>query len=295
MPQITPHLWFDTQAKEAAELYVATFGGDSKIDTVTTLHDTPSGDSGVVSFQLAGQPFMAISAGPVFKFNPAISFFICCETTAEVDTFWEKLSPGGSVLMELGKYPFSEHYGWLADKYGVSWQIMFMGGQPIKQKIIPALMFTQQQAGKAEEAMKLYTSIFPNSEINYTMRYETGEEPDTAGSIKHAGFVLDGQQFTAMDSAHDHKFIFNEAISLVVPCETQEEIDYYWSKLSADPKAEQCGWLKDQYGVSWQITPTLLGKLLADPDKAKVDRVTQAFLQMKKFDIAALQKAADQE
>ena len=148
--RIVPHLWYATEAKEAAQFYCSVFPG-SKIDYVTTLHDTPSGDCDIVSFTLMGQPFMAISAGPLFKFNESISF--------------------------------------------------------------------------------------------------------------------------------------------IVYCDTQEEIDRYWKKLSADPKSEQCGWLKDKYGLSWQIAPTVMEKMLRDKDPKKVARVTQAFLPMKKFDIAALERA----
>ncbi len=160
MQNITPHLWFDKEAKEAAEFYVSVFSegakrfggkGDSKITHVSTIHNTPSGDCDIVSFELNGQPFMAISAGPVFKFN--------------------------------------------------------------------------------------------------------------------------------------------EAISLLIPCESQKEIDYYWEKLSADSKAEQCGWLKDKYGLSWQIWPTAMGEMMKNGTREQIDRVTQAFLPMKKFDIAKLQKA----
>jgi predicted 3-demethylubiquinone-9 3-methyltransferase (glyoxalase superfamily) len=152
MKKITPHLWFDTQAKEAAEFYVSVFP-DSKIKSVTKLSDTPSGEAHVVSFELAGQPFMAISAGPMFKFNEAISF--------------------------------------------------------------------------------------------------------------------------------------------IIPCETQEEINRYWEKLSADPKAEQCGWLKDKYGLSWQVVPTAMNEMLSKGNPEQIARVTQAFLKMKKFDIAKLQEAYD--
>ena len=151
MKRIAPHLWFDKQAKEAAEFYCSVFP-NSRILQVTTLRDTPSGDCDVVSFELAGQPFMAISAGPLFKFNESISF--------------------------------------------------------------------------------------------------------------------------------------------ILPCETQQEIDYYWGKLSAVPSAEQCGWLKDKYGLSWQVTPTAMDAMLRGTPE-QVGRVTQAFLKMKKFDIAALQKAFD--
>lgn len=147
---ITPHLWFDKEAKEAAEFYTSVFP-DSKITRVATLRDTPSGGTDVVAFELAGQPFMAISAGPLFKFNESISF--------------------------------------------------------------------------------------------------------------------------------------------IVSCDTQQDIDYFWNKLSAVPESEQCGWLKDKYGLSWQIVPTVMGEMLGSKDKHKVARVTETFLKMKKLDIAALQKA----
>ena len=110
--------------------------------------------------------------------------------------------------------------------------------------------------------------------------------------MRYAHFSLLGYEFGATNSAHPHQFTFNEAISFIVPCNTQEEIDYFWGKLSADPKAEQCGWLKDKYGLSWQITPAVMQELLRGNDKERINRVTQAFLKMKKFDIAALTRAA---
>jgi predicted 3-demethylubiquinone-9 3-methyltransferase (glyoxalase superfamily) len=106
-----------------------------------------------------------------------------------------------------------------------------------------------------------------------------------------ADFMLEGQWFAATDSAHEHKFAFNEAISFLVHCDTQEEIDYYWEKLSAVPEAEQCGWLKDKFGVSWQISPRLLDEMMRNGTREQVDRVTRAFLPMKKFDILRLQEA----
>jgi predicted 3-demethylubiquinone-9 3-methyltransferase (glyoxalase superfamily) len=147
--------------------------------------------------------------------------------------------------------------------------------------------------GKAEEAINFYGSIFHNAKVGDTIRYGKGEGPDKEGTIKHAAFTLEGQEFGAMDSAHEPSFTFNEAISFLVHCETQDNIDYYWDKLSkgGDPKAQQCGWLKDRFGVSWQVAPTVLDKMLQDPDKAKVERVTKAFLKMKKFDPTALRRA----
>ena len=281
-------MWFDTEAKEAAALYASLFP-NSKVTNVTTLKDTPSGDADTVSFTLAGQEFMAISAGPYFKFNPSISLFTVFETEAEIDTAWNKLVEGGKVLMPFNTYPWSKKYGWLQDKYGLSWQLS-LTDQPIGQKITPLLMFTRDVAGKAKEAIEAYTKIFPNSKVQMTVLYEKGEG-DVEGFIKHARFSLGSQEFAAMDSSGKHEFNFNEAVSFVVLCDTQEEIDYYWGKLSAVPESEQCGWLKDVYGVSWQIVPSVMTEMMASGDQEKIGRVTQAFLKMKKFDIAAIKKA----
>jgi predicted 3-demethylubiquinone-9 3-methyltransferase (glyoxalase superfamily) len=289
MQKITPHLWFDKEAKEAARFYTSVFPS-SKINSITTMHDTPSGDCDVVSFELAGQSFMSISAGPDFKFTPAISFMVACKTKEEVDTYWKKLNEGGQALMPLDQYPFSERYGWTQDRYGLSWQIMYVTGE-VKQTITPALMFVGDVAGRAEKAMQFYTTLFKDSRISTIMRYEEGKGPDPAGTVAYASFTLAGQEFAAMDSAHQHHFNFNEAVSLMVHCKDQHEIDHYWTKMSAVPEAEQCGWLKDKFGVSWQIVPASMEQMMADKDTARVDRLTQAFLKMKKFDLAELERA----
>ena len=290
MEKITPHLWFDNNAGEAAKFYTSIFK-NSKIKNLTKLHNTPSGTVEIFTVELMGQEFTLISAGPLFKFNPSVSFLVTCSTKEEVDALWKKLSQGGTVLIELGEYPFSEKYGWLQDKYGLSWQIVFMGDHMLKQRIIPTLMFVGKQLGKAEEAINYYASVFGNARVGDIFHYSKGEEPDKEGTVKHASFMLEGQEFAAMDSAREHNFGFNEAISLMVHCQTQKEIDYYWEKLSADPNAEQCGWLKDKYGLSWQIVPNLMDEMLKDNDTKKIARVTEAFLQMKKLDIAKLKKA----
>jgi predicted 3-demethylubiquinone-9 3-methyltransferase (glyoxalase superfamily) len=288
--RITPHLWFDTEAVEAAEFYSSTFPSSRLID-VSTLHDTPSGDADVVSFELFGQSFMAISAGPLFSFTPSVSFLVRCRSTDEVDELWEKLAEGGAVLMPLDTYPFSERYGWTEDRYGLSWQLMYADDENVQQRITPTLMFVGEVCGRAEEAINFYASVFPDSKVGPAVRYARDEEPDKEGTIKHAGLTLAGQEFAAMDSARDHRFGFTEAISFMVGCDTQEEIDYYWDRLSAEPEAEQCGWLKDKFGVSWQIVPSLLGQLLRTGTEEQTARVTEAFLQMKKFDIPQLKRA----
>jgi len=297
MQKITPHLWFDKEAREAAEFYTALFP-DSKVTNITTLRDTPSGDSEIVSFELAGYSFIAISAGPLFKFNPSVSFFVNFDPSRDkdarnhLDTLWEKLSQGGMALMPLDKYPFSERFGWVEDKYGLSWQLILTNPEGEERPfIIPSIMFVGDVAGRAEEAINHYISVFKNSRMGAIARYGAGQEPDKEGTVMFADFMLEGQWFAAMDSAHEHNFAFNEAISFLVACDTQEEIDYYWERLSTVPEAEQCGWLKDKFGLSWQISPTALGEMMTNGTRQHIDRVMQAFLPMKKFDVAELQKA----
>jgi predicted 3-demethylubiquinone-9 3-methyltransferase (glyoxalase superfamily) len=290
MQKITPHLWYEKEAVEAAELYCSVLP-DSKITNVSTLHDTPSGDTDIVSFQLCSQEFQSISAGPLFKFNPSISFVISCNSTEEVDDFWSKLAEGGKALMPLDTYPFSQRYGWTEDRYGLSWQIIVAGERGVTQRITPTFMYVGDVAGKAEDAVNFYASVFPNSKVGDIDRYGTGEEPDQEGTVRHAAFSLNGYQFGAMDSAREHNFGFNEAISIMVYCEDQKEIDRYWDALTAVPESEQCGWLKDKFGVSWQILPTYLDEMMTNGTQEQIDRVTQAFLPMKKFDLAELQEA----
>jgi len=301
LQKITPFLWFNNQAEEAVDFYTSVFK-KSKIIVVTRNSSETAKASGnkegsvmTISFLIEGQEFTAINGGPAFKINPSISLFVSCDTTEEVDRLWSKLSVGGEALMELNKYPFSEKYGWVIDKYGVSWQLIVPGRI---QKIAPCLLFTGEQYKKAEEAINFYISIFKNpalpidsSGILQLEYYPAGMSAE--GAVMHAKFSLNGQEFIAMDSYLDHGFNFNPAVSLVVNCNTQKEIDYYWNKLSEGgfEGTQQCGWLADKFGVSWQIVPAMLGKLLSGPDAARSGRVMQAIMQMKKIDIKTLEEA----
>jgi predicted 3-demethylubiquinone-9 3-methyltransferase (glyoxalase superfamily) len=297
MQQFTFHLWFDKEAREAAAFYTSLFP-DSRVQYITTLHDTPSGDCDVVAFELAGMSFMAISAGPLFKPNPSISFFLNFDPAADdkarenLDSLWRKLSDGGKVLMPLQEYPFSKRYGWIEDRYGLSWQLILSDPDGDERPfIVPSLLFVGPVCGKAEEATDFYLSVFKQSKRGLMARYPEGMEPDQEGTVMYTDFMIENQWFAAMDSAQEHAFNFNEAISLVINCESQDEVDYYWEQLSAVPEAEQCGWLKDKYGVSWQVVPRLLDEMMRNGTRAQIDRLTQAFLAMKKFDIEKLREA----
>jgi predicted 3-demethylubiquinone-9 3-methyltransferase (glyoxalase superfamily) len=289
--KITPHLWFDTQAKAAAEFYVSLFP-NSAVEHLTVLRDTPSGDSDMVTFTLAGQPFMAISAGPFFTPNPSVSFIVNCATAAEVDVLWAQLSDGGTALMPLDAYPFNPHFGWVQDRFGISWQVSVAegqgGGQPI---IVPCLLFTGENFGKAAEAIRFYTSVFKDTQLSQITYNPDAPGADGAPTVLFANFLLEGQRFTIIESGEAHGFTFSEAISFIVGCETQTEIDHYWAKLSAVAEAEQCGWLKDKYGVSWQISPTALDVMIREGTPVQAQRVMQTFMPMKKLDIAALERA----
>lgn len=298
MQKITPSLWFDANAEEAMNFYTGIFN-NSKILRMDRYPDgfeegPMAGMAGKIingEFEIEGMKFICLDGGPLFKFTPAISFFVNLKTSEEVDDLWAKLVDGGKVLMDLGKYDFSEKYGWLEDKFGLSWQIN-VSGAPDVPVIVPSFMFAQEQAGKAEEAINYYAEVFKNAKVGDIYRYPAGSEPDKEGTVMYADFTLENQRFAAMDSAQDHLNGFNEAISMTVDCVDQEEVDYYWNKLSAVPEAEQCGWLKDKYGVAWQIIPRRLGELLGDPDEKKSRRVLEAMLQMHKIVVEDLEKAA---
>jgi len=276
--KIYPCLWFDGNAKEAAEFYVSIFE-NSKITTDTLM---------VVNFELCSKKFMGLNGGPMFTINPSISMFVTCNGEEEIEKYWKLLSEGGTAMMPLDKYPWAEKYGWIKDKFGMTWQLMTGDVNQTGQKINTAFLFTNEQFGKAIAAIKLYTSIFPNSKIHHQELYTAGEAAPQ-GYLKFGHFTLNEELFSAMDGPGNHAFKFSEGLSLVVECENQNEIDKYWEKLTAGGVESKCGWLKDQFGVSWQIIPAVLGKLMRDPEKAK--RVMQVVMQSVKFNIAELENA----
>lgn len=280
--KMTPNLWFDGNAKEAAEFYTSLFP-DSKVTSTSYYPNTReegladfqltmAGKELTVEFSLSGYHFTAINAGPEFKFNPSISFMVNFDPSRDeqarehLDELWNKLIDGGEALMQLDEYTFSKRYGWVKDRYGLTWQLILTNaeGEP-RPLIVPSLMFSGANTNHAEEAMNFYVSIFDDAKVGTVARYGQDTGPAQANSLMFADFMLAGQWFAAMDSGVEQNFTFNEAISLSVTCKDQAEIDYFWGKLSAVPESEQCGWCKDKYGVSWQIVPANIEELMKKP------------------------------
>ena len=281
---IFPCLWYDGDAKQSAEFYCKVFGGEVTVDTPM-----------VMNIELFGQRVMLLNGGPQFKKNPSISFMVICDTEDEVQKYWDQLLEGGMALMELGSYSWSKKYGWVQDKYGVTWQL-FLGEKGQEQKLVPTLMFIHENNGKAKEAMALYTQTFPNSNIGNIMEYGVESEghpiAEPAENVKHANFVIDGYTLFCMDNSYDHQFDFNEGISMVVMTDDQQQTDTYWNALTANGGRESmCGWLKDKYGVSWQIVPKKLIQLMNDHDQEKAYKVMQAMMKMQKIIIQDLEDA----
>ena len=291
MDRIVPYLWFDDDAEEAVKFYTTLFD-DSEIIHQQALEGTPSGDNTVIyDFTLAGMTFGAINGGPLFKFNPSVSLSVNCDTKEEVQELWDKLIDGGKALMPLQDYPFSEFYGWVEDKYGLSWQVIYTEGFEYDQKITVQLMFSGAANGQAKEAITYYTNIFKDGVIGDIHEYGEGESHHPDSIISHANFSILDTEIFASDNGNEVDYTFNEAVSLMVMCVTQAEIDYYWEKLTADSAAEACGWLKDKYGVSWQIVPANMNDLLSRGTAAQIEAVMKEFLQMKKLDIRHLERA----
>jgi predicted 3-demethylubiquinone-9 3-methyltransferase (glyoxalase superfamily) len=295
MRKISPCIWYDRDALQAAELYVSAFE-NSRIEYVThylendaSPSELPAGTPLTARFTLCGQEFIAMNGGPVFRPNPAISFFVDCESETQMDTLWDKLVKGGTVLMEAAEYPFSKRFGWLADRYGVSWQISFSGK---RQKITPYLMFTENVCGRAEEAIGFYSGIFGETAPPDIRRYGK-DMGGIEGSVMLATFQMAGQGFMAADSSYPHGFTFNEGISFYVYCHDQGEIDGLWNRLADGGEEQPCGWLKDRFGVSWQIVPRNIEKLCDSANPTKAARVNAALMKMTKIDTQVLQEAYD--
>lgn len=296
--KITPNLWCNGNAEEMVEYYKNTF---TDFEVLYTGYYPKTKEEGLEDFQLnlAGKvltiqfrvhdlEFVAINAGPDFTPNPSISFFVNFDPSRDehapehLDELWGKLNEGGRVLMELGEYPFSPRYGWVQDKFGVSWQLILTNpeGEP-RPIIVPSLLFTDKSQNQAHYAAELYVSLFDDAAIGTMSTYGQDMGPAKADSIAYGDFRIGEQWLAVMDNGGvEHKFNFTEGVSLSIACKDQAEIDKLWGVLSTVPEAEQCGWCKDQFGVSWQIVPENMNELM------KIPRAYQTMMQQHKIIVA---------
>lgn len=297
MQKIFPFIWYEDKAEEAMQFYVSAFanskvGNVKRYPTDYQVGPVPGMGGKVLTgvFEIDGYRMMCLDGGPFFKLTPTISISVQCKDEAEIDALHAKLRDGGADLMPLNTYEWSKKYAWINDKYGLSWQLNVPNDySQIKNRFAETKMFHGAINGKAEEAINFYTSIFPDSKVDGVYRHDKEMMGAMPGMLAHADYTLMGQSFMALDGGTVHKFGVTGAISLLVECANQAEIDKYWSALSADPAAEQCGWCKDKFGFSWQIVPDM-GKWVGD-ESAGAQRATAAMLEMKKIIIADLERA----
>lgn len=280
---ITPCLWYNGKGKEAAEFYCSILK-DTKI-----VAESPF----VTEIEVSGQNITCLDGGPIFQPNPSISLTYQCDTEEEINRIWEAFSKDGSIIMDIDKYPWSERYGWINDKYGISWQLIVGDFNDFGKKVIPSLLFGGQQRGKAEEAINLYTSIFKNAQIDGIYRYEGDEAPGMEGKLAHSQINLNGSKLILTDSHIPQDVPFTEGVSLMIHCKDQEEIDYYWYKLTDGGEESMCGWLKDKFGVSWQVTPDILLQLMKNPETAQ--KAMEAFMPMRKLEIDKILDAVNSD
>ncbi len=292
---IIPNLWFNDNGSEAIELYKRVFAHVEihRTEYYTKAgkeeHGHNAGDTLTILFSIEGFYFVALNGGAPFRPNPSISFMVTVNSKEEVDRIWNILSEGGETLMPLDSYPFNEHYGWLNDQYGVSWQIGY-DETAESARITPSLLFVKEQAGNAKPALEYYTSLFPDSKIEMTSEYGEGAEPNQPDWINYGVASVIGQHIIAMDSALEHTFHFDEGVSLMVTFDTQEEVDHYWDELTKDGEESVCGWLKDKFGVNWQIVPAEFNEMYETGTPAQVEALTVAFMKMRKLDARELRK-----
>lgn len=291
MSTISPCLWFDGLAEDAARFWVSLFPRSAMgaIGRYGEGMPLPAGTVMLVELTLGGRPFQAFNGGPHFTVNPSISFFAHVDTPDEATPLFAALAEGGKVLMPLDAYPWSPRFGWVQDRFGVSWQVIAARKPSPDTVVVPCFMFSDAQHGRAHEAMQRMTSLFPDSRIDGVTRYAPGEGP--TDTVKHGMFTLDGQRFIATDSHVPHGFTFNEATSLSVRCRDQAEVDRLWDALGDGGTPSRCGWIADRFGIWWQLVPQRLVDLQGSPDGAARKRMFQAMMTMDKLDVAGLERA----
>ena len=280
------NLWFKGEdLKKAVDKYTKIFDNSKILRSVN--FDTPFDTTAdCIEFALGGRVFQAINAEPAFEFNNSFSLVVMCPTQKDLNSKWEKLiSNGGKVVMPLDKYDFAESYGWLVDEFGLSWQVFLDGKMPFDFEIVPSLLYPK---GKAKEALEFYATVFTDFRINFVDYLD-----EEKNNIIFSCFTINDSDYFTSDNLLGQDLPFNESTSIMIECDTQEEIDYYWDKLSADKDGGQCGWTKDRFGLSWQIIPKYINEVFFDQDKEKYNKILSAMFEMKKIDLEKLKEAAE--
>lgn len=289
---IVPCLWFDDDAEAAAALYTRVFAGGRV--TATSRYpaegENPSkkapGSVLTVEVELCGQAFSLLNGGPHFTKTASISFYALLPTVDDVDRVFNALADGGKVMMPLDAYPWSERFGWVQDRHGVSWQVMREGTSPT---IAPGFMFSDAHHGEAQAAMAHWTRALGGTVDDVAFHDGKTGPKDT---VFHARFTLRGVPMRAIDSAMKHGFTFNEGVSIQVLCADQGEIDHVWDALlDGGGTPSMCGWLKDRFGVSWQVVPREVTRWMTTSDARARDRAFAAMMPMRKIDIATIETA----
>ncbi len=280
MQKIVPSIWFDHNAAEAAKFYTSVFP-NARVTRVQHYpkHGLPdsqkehAGKELTVEFELNGHRFIGINAGPEFPVTPALSFMVNFDPSLDdaarshLEELWNALADSGQVMMPLGQYPFSPYYGWVQDRYGVGWQLILTDpAGELRPFIVPSLMFGAAAQNRAAEAVDFYASVFPDVVVGTVATYPEPTGPVTTESVMFGEFELFDQWFAVMDSGVEQPETFGPGVSLMIECADQAEIDRYWTALSAVPEAEQCGWLTDRFGVSWQVVPVDMAAYTATPE-----------------------------
>lgn len=281
--RITPNIWCDHAAEEAGAFYASVFDRTTSrvvarypVDGLPEFQRSFAGKPLTVDVEIDGYRITLINAGSEFAPNPAISFLLSVDprrfddenaARAWINRTWTRLGEDGLVLMDIGEYFFSGLYGWVEDRYGVSWQLKLMDRDAEPAPLItPMLVFGGPVRNRSQEAIGLYGELLPPSGITRQVEYPVTEPPHVDEPIIYSEFLLAGQRFAAFDSPVDRDFTFTPGFSLQIDCDGQEKIDRIWEALSAVPQAEQCGWLVDRFGVSWQVVPANLGELMQRPN-----------------------------
>ncbi|KHK96545.1 hypothetical protein LK09_14450 [Microbacterium mangrovi] len=279
MTRIIPSIWCNDTADDMAALYTDSFPDARVVDSsryptegLLDFQQPFAGKTLTIDLEIGGTRINLINGGPGVDPNPSISFVLNFQPASDpqarehLDALWALLSDGGTVLMPLDEYPYSARYGWLQDRFGVSWQFMLTRPDAdARPFVVPSLMFSDENARLAEPALQTYVALFPDSHRGTTARYPEDAEEGVAGSLMYADALVAGTWLAAMDAPTPQGRTFDIAVSLIATCADQDEIDRLWSVLSRYPDAEQCGWCRDAFGVSWQIVPENMDALLKHP------------------------------